>query len=272
MADDYELIDSGDGEKLERFGRYRLIRPCSQAVWRPQNPTIWKKADAHFSREDKGGWRGKKALSSKWEIECEGIRFLLKATDFGHLGIFPEQRPFWKWIRETVEPKERILNLFAYSGGSSLAALQAGASVCHVDASKGMISWAKENLHRNQLQEAPIRWIVEDAQKFVARENRRGNQYEGIILDPPSFGRGKSGEVFKIDEAINPLLESIHGLLSKKAKFVLLSCHTPGYTPTVLKQLLAQFFPLNEIDAGEMQLLGDFSVPSGTFARWQANG
>lgn len=267
---EYQLLDSGDGAKLERFGPYTLIRPASQAVWQPQlGKKEWDKADAHFTREGSNQWV--KPIRKEWSVTAAGIQFRLDATDFGHLGIFPEQEIFWEWIQKETRPGMRVLNLFAYSGGSTMAAALAGAEVVHLDASKGMVDWARENASLNRLEKKPIRWIVDDAIKFLKREVKRGNLYDAIILDPPSFGRGAQGEVFKIDEHIIPLLTLCRDLLSKQAKYLLFSCHTPGYTPTVMHNLLKQLHPKGRIDAGEMVLKGApgvFSLPSGSFARW----
>jgi len=276
----YQLIDSGSGRKLERFGPYLLVRPCSQAVWQCQQPLqIWNQADATFSREQENRWITHRPLPASWIIEVAGIQFKLSSTDFGHLGIFPEQKPFWEWIQSTIRAattpqfKPRVLNLFAYSGGSTLAAAKAGASVCHLDASKGMVTWARENATLNKIEQAPIRWIVEDVRKFLGREKRRGSRYEAIILDPPSFGRGANGELFKIEEDIIPLLEECRELLSDQPLFFLFSCHTPGFSPLVMQHLLAQLLPQNQaiLEVGEMILEGEkgvYPVPSGTYARW----
>lgn len=272
----YALLDSGDGRKLERFGAFVLARPCSQAVWKPQlPPRAWSEAHALFSREEENKWSGPASLPEFWEMEAAGLKFKISPTDFGHLGIFPEQKPFWEWIQNVLAPfqKPRVLNLFAYSGGSTLAAAKAGAAVCHLDASKGMVAWARENAALNGLKDAPIRWIVEDVKKFIHREIKRGSRYEAIILDPPSFGRGSKGELFKIEEEIVPLLHECRLLLSDQPLFVLFSCHTPGFSPLVMDHLLKQAMQGLDgfIDAGEMILEGEagvFSVPSGTFARW----
>lgn len=278
----YTLIDSGEGRKLERFGPYLLSRPCSQAVWKRQlSDKEWDKADAIFSREQENKWTELRALPDAWQIEVAGLIFKLSSTDFGHLGIFPEQKFFWEWIQSTVKShttdafKPRILNLFAYSGGSTLAAAKAGAAVCHLDASKGMVTWARENAALNHLENAPIRWIIEDVEKFLGRELRRGSRYEGIILDPPSFGRGTKGELFKIEESIVPLLQHCRELLSGRPLFMLFSCHTPGFSPLVMQHLMTQTMQglQGTIDVGEMVLAGQqptFDVPSGTFARWEA--
>lgn len=273
----YALIDSGDGRKLERFGPYVLSRPCSQAVWRPQLPAAkWNQADASFSREQENNWANLQSLPEIWQIEVANLIFKISPTDFGHLGIFPEQKTFWEWIQAIIKPhaksKPRVLNLFAYSGGSTLAAAKAGAAVCHLDASKGMVAWARENAALNGLEEAPVRWIVEDVKKFLARERKRGSRYEGIILDPPSFGRGSKGELFKIEDEIVNLLQDCRDLLSDNPLFVLFSCHTPGFSPLVMQHLLGQAMQGIEgtIDVGEMVLAGQgaLEVPSGTYARW----
>lgn len=263
--DGYVLLDSGLGKKWERFGPYTLVRPAAQAVWRPQQAD-WP-SDARFSREGTKSWEGN--LPATWEIEVSGLRFKLSTTDFGHLGIFPEQAPFWAWLQEVVKPHHEILNLFAYSGGSTLACAKAGAKVCHLDASKGMVDWARENAALNQLEKAPIRWIVEDVTKFLGRELKRGHRYDAIILDPPSFGRGAKGEVFKIEEDILPLLDLVKSLLVDQPLFVLFSCHTPGFTPLVMEHLLKDVLSRGQITSGEMVLQGARPLPSGTFARWQ---
>lgn len=274
MKDDYELIDSGDGRKLERFGKYVLARPCSQAMWRPSSgATDWARADASFDREDGNRWHGRSNLPKEWQIETAGIKFKLGGTDFGHLGIFPEQRAQWKWIRETVEKKGgqrnvSVLNLFAYSGGSTMAAALGGAEVCHLDASKGMVEWARENAKLNGLAERPIRWIVDDAHKFMKREIRRGRKYDAIILDPPTFGRGAGGEMYKIERDLKTTLDLVGELLSPTPAFVLFSSHTPGLSVTVAENILAQMWPAARIESGEMLLEGrSVPCPSGIYAR-----
>jgi 23S rRNA (cytosine1962-C5)-methyltransferase len=249
MATAYEVIDSGEGRKLERFGDYRLIRPCSQAIWRPREAS-WS-ADAEFVRDS--GWKGR--LPNEWEIEIESVVMQLRPTDFGHLGLFPEHAMHIEWLRS--QQPERLLNLFAYSGLISLA-LGKQCAVCHVDAAKGMVEWAKENAARNAIDS--IRWIVDDAVKFMKREVRRGAQYDAVVLDPPTFGRGRQGEVFKLERDILTLLELTHAL---KPKAILLTCHTPGVTPTTLSNLLGA-----RSEAGEV-VLGDH-IPSGVYGRWLA--
>ena len=271
MKDDYELIDSGDGSKLERFGKYVLARPCSQALWRPDlGPADWNRADASFDRVDGNNWHGRANLPKEWTIETAGIRFRLGGTDFGHLGIFPEQRAQWKWIRAQAEKRRGIsvLNLFAYSGGSTMAAALGGAEVCHLDASKGMVEWARENARLNGLAERPIRWIVDDAHKFMRREIRRGRSYDAIVLDPPTFGRGAGGEMYKIERDLKETLSLVKELLSEKPLFVLFSSHTPGLSEIVAKNILSQLFPAARLESGEMLLEGaSLACPSGIYCR-----
>ena len=265
--EDYELLDSGNGRKLERFGKFVLARPCSQALWRPsRGDADWSRADASFDREDGNRWHGRSNLPKEWNIETAGIRFKLGGTDFGHLGIFPEQRAQWKWIREHA--RGAVLNLFAYSGGSTMAAALGGAKVCHLDASKGMVEWARENARLNGLAERPIRWIVDDAHKFMRREIRRGRRYDAIILDPPTFGRGAGGEMYKIERDLKDTLGLVKDLLSDHPAFVLFSSHTPGLSCVVAENILGQLFPTAAIESGEMLLEGrGVPCPSGIYCR-----
>lgn len=273
MKDDYELIDSGDGRKLERFGRYVIARPCSQAMWRPSLPeSEWRRADASFDREEGNRWHGRGNLPKEWNIETAGVKFKLGGTDFGHLGIFPEQRAQWRWIREAAAPEAggsvSALNLFAYSGGSTMAAALAGAEVCHLDASRGMVEWARENAALNALAAHPIRWIVDDAHKFMRREVRRNRRYDCIILDPPTFGRGAGGEMYKIERDLKETLGLVKDLLSVRPRFVLFSSHTPGLSRIVAENILGQLFDGAEISSGEMLLEGNsLSCPSGIYCR-----
>ena len=289
MTDDYELLDSGDGRKLERFGKYVLARPCSQAMWRPaKSAADWTKADASFDREDGNNWHGRANLPKEWQIQTAGIKFKLGGTDFGHLGIFPEQRAQWRWIKAKVQGegerrKVNVLNLFAYSGGSTMAAALGGAEVCHLDASKGMVEWARENARLNGLADHPIRWIVDDAHKFMKREIRRRRKYDAIILDPPTFGRGAGGEMYKIERDLKDTLSLVKDLLSDRPLFVLFSSHTPGLSQIVAENILAQLFPSARLESGEMLLESQspatthqppittrqppFSCPSGIYCR-----
>lgn len=275
---EYELLDSGSGRKLERFGNVVLSRPCAQAVWEPQQPALWKTAVAEFDRRDGLNWKGRQDIPSRWIVPINDILMKLSPTDFGHLGVFPETRALWDWITSTLVAagksaphKLTVLNLFAYSGGATLAAARAGADVCHLDASKGMTEWARENAALNQLQDAPIRWIVDDVHKFLNREIKRGRKYDAVMLDPPSFGRGKQGELYKIENDLMETLKSVKAVLSDKPLFVLLTSHTPGFSPTVLKNLLIQLLGEGRSECGEMMLTGGprvFAVPNGNWARW----
>ena len=278
MPDQYELLDSGNGKKLERFGDVELERPCAQAVWAPQSPALWKSADARFDRIGGHNWEGRANLSSAWNVEIGGVVMKLSATDFGHIGVFPETRRLWKWIRTTLNTEKekkgrelKFLNLFAYSGGATLAAAQSGAHCCHLDASKGMVEWARENAKLNDLQDAPIRWIVDDVIKFLRREVKRGNQYDAVLLDPPSFGRGKKGELYKIEESLITTLDLVHQVLTADPCFVLLTSHTPGFSPIVLSNLLRQYNAGGTVECGEMLLTGNAAVmdlPNGNWAHW----
>ncbi|MGN0846105.1 MAG: class I SAM-dependent methyltransferase [Kiritimatiellia bacterium] len=275
MMEDYELIDSGGGRKFERFGRYTLVRPCSQALWQPRDEAAWGRATAAFDREDGNHWHGRGALPKEWTIETAGIKFKLSGTDFGHLGIFPEQRAQWAWIRETVGGRvsatcrPRVLNLFAYSGGSSLAAALGGAEVCHLDASKGMVQWARDNAALNGLQDHPIRWITDDVHKFLRREIRRERRYDAVIFDPPTFGRGANGETYKIERDLKETIDLVRGVLSETPLFILFSSHTPGLSCRVAENIIAQAFPsARRVESGEMLLEGrDRSCPSGIYCR-----
>ncbi len=281
MNTGYELLDSGGFQKLERFGDVVLSRPCAQAVWRQTLPAAaWQRATATFFRDGGNQWRGRERLPATWEISVDGTRFQLSSTDFGHLGIFPEQRDQWRRIREVCAAYRerhgrapRVLNLFAYSGGSTLAAAHAGAEVCHVDASKGMVDWARKNAALNGLEDRPVRWIVDDVTKFLEREQRRERQYDLLILDPPSYGRGTKGEIFKIENDLPPLLAHLGRLLSDQPLGVLLSCHTPELTPISLHHLMLQEFGRRggRLEHGEMLLRGAdavLPVPSGSFCWW----
>jgi 23S rRNA (cytosine1962-C5)-methyltransferase len=287
LVGDYELLDSGNGAKLERFGKIVLARPCAQALWQPQRPNLWERATATFDREGGLNWHGREALPRSWVAEINGIRMKLSTTDFGHLGVFPETRGLWDWITQTLHEARTkgpggpqsprplsVLNLFAYSGGATLAAALAGCEVCHLDASRGMVDWAKENAALNGLTEAPIRWIVDDVSKFLGREAARGHKYDAIMLDPPSFGRGKKGELYKIENDLMATLAACKTLLSDHPVFLLLTSHTPGLTPRVLQNLLAQLQgDQGHLECGEMLLTGAASVmelPNGTWARWVA--
>ncbi|MEL7432041.1 MAG: class I SAM-dependent methyltransferase [Chlamydiota bacterium] len=251
----YQLLDSGDGQKLEAFGEKVVQRPSPYALWRPQKPSLWGKADLVFTREK--GWKGPK---EPWEICLDPCTFLVAPTDFGHLGLFPEHATLWKEL--SFAKGDAILNLFGYTGAFSMYAAKEGASVTHVDASKPAVQWAKKNAEKNGL--TTLRWIVEDVIKFLKKEVRRNKRYRGIILDPPSFGRGAKGEVFQIEKHLSPLFSLCLELLVKKEGFLLASCHTPGYTPLIFSQVLSQLSvrveKTRELFLGEAP---NFQIPAG---------
>ena len=277
----YHLLDSGHFEKLEQVGPYRLRRPAPQAIWQPSHPALWKTADAHYHRSRTGGghWTYRTPLPESWTVRFHGLTMKIKLTHFGHLGLFAEQGPNWDWIRRQVrgaKGRVRVLNTFAYTGGSTLAAASAGAHVVHLDAARGIVAWARENAALSRLADRPIRWLIEDVSKFVARELRRGNRYEAIILDPPSFGRGSKGEVWKFEQHLPRLLAQCRRLLSDAPRFVLLSAHTPGFTPLALQNLLADMTAGlgGELHCAEMVIPekeGGRLLPSGAMARWTPN-
>ena len=240
---DYEVLDTSNGEKLERWGNYLLVRPDPQVVWNtPHTNPGWKKKNGHYHRSSKGGGEWEFfSLPQQWSIHYGKLTFQLKPFSFKHTGLFPEQAANWDWFSNLIQNANRpikVLNLFAYTGGATLAAAAAGASVTHVDSSKGLVSWAKENASSTGLSVAPIRWIVDDCQKFVEREIRRGNHYDAIIMDPPSYGRGPKGEIWKIEDAIHPLVSLCSQLLSDKPLFFLINSYTTGFAASVLTYLL----------------------------------
>ena len=240
---DYEVLDTSNGEKLERWGNYLLVRPDPQVVWNtPHTNPGWKKKNGHYHRSSKGGGEWEFfSLPQQWSIHYGKLTFQLKPFSFKHTGLFPEQAANWDWFSNLIQNANRpikVLNLFAYTGGATLAAAAAGASVTHVDASKGMVAWAKENAASSGLSDAPIRWIVDDCQKFVEREIRRGNHYDAIIMDPPSYGRGPKGEIWKIEDAIHPLVSLCSQILSYKPLFFLINSYTTGFAASVLTYLL----------------------------------
>ena len=276
----YRLLDSGFGRKLEEIGPYRIDRQAPQAVWRPLlAETEWKKAIGRHVRSEKGGghWQWRAEVPESWACEYGGLSLFLKPTPFGHLGLFAEQAEQWEWLRGAARAAEtrqghaaKILNLFAYTGGASLAAAQGGAQVTHVDAAKGIVDWAQKNGARNRL--TTVRWIVDDCLAFCRREVKRGNRYDGVILDPPSFGRGAKGEVWTIERDLPPLLDEIALLVGKSPALLLFSCHSAGYTPLALPNLLGQFFDLAGLEhqEGEMSIPEEGSarrLPSGFFLR-----
>ena len=242
--EDYEVLDTGDGEKLERWGNVILRRPDPQTIWPKADPALWKQAQAHYHRSEKGGgeWEFLTRLPERWTIQHQDLRFYVRPTGFKHTGLFPEQAANWVWmgdlIRNSGRKDIRVLNLFGYTGGATLACMAAGAHVTHVDAAKGMIQWGKENRELSKLPEERSRWIVEDALRFVQREIRRGNHYDGIIMDPPSYGRGPGGEVWKLEDSVDGLISLAAQLLSDNPLFFLVNSYTTGLSPLTMQYLL----------------------------------
>ncbi len=278
---DYELIDSGEGEKLERFGRYVLSRPDPQALWKKKSPLKWKDADATFVRDGKKtSWNIKPGVSERWLIGLGGLSFYIRPTSFKHTGLFPEQLPNWEWIGKTIsdallkEPERKIsvLNLFGYTGGATLAAARAGADVVHVDGSKVAIGWAKDNADASGLSEKPIRWILDDAREFIRREAKRGNVYDAIIMDPPAFGHGPNKEAWNIEDDFLPLLDSCMSLLSSKPLFFLINGYASGYSPLAYQNSMEGLVTRHggSITVGELSLKESSGrhLPAGIFARW----
>jgi len=241
---DYEILDMANGEKLERWGNVILIRPDPQIIWsKKMAPRLWKKANAHYHRSKSGGgeWEYIKNVPKSWQIHYKNLTFNLKPMGFKHTGLFPEQAVNWDFMISKIKNAKRpikVLNLFAYTGGATVACLSAGASVCHVDSSKGMTAWAKENVASSGLQEKPVRFIVDDVIKFVQREIRRGNRYDAIVMDPPSYGRGVNGEVWNIEESLYPLVDLCTKVLSDDPLFFLINSYTTGLAPTILANVL----------------------------------
>ena len=240
---DYEVIDTSGGEKLERWGDYILVRPDPQVIWNtPHNAAEWKRKNGHYHRSNKGGGEWEFFdLPNEWTIGYRDLTFHLKPFSFKHTGLFPEQAVNWDWCADKIKNAGRelkVLNLFAYTGGATISAANAGAKVTHVDASKGMVTWAKENATSSNIPSDRIRWLVDDCVKFVEREIRRGNTYDGIIMDPPSYGRGPKGEIWKIEESIFPFIELAAKVLSKDAEFFLINSYTTGLQPAVLSYML----------------------------------
>lgn len=276
---DYEVIDTSCGEKLERWGRYILLRPDPQVIWKTEkNVPEWNRLNGHYHRSSKGGgeWEFFK-LPEEWTISYRELNFRLKPFSFKHTGLFPEQAVNWDWCSERIREAGRpvkVLNLFAYTGGATLAAASAGASVTHVDASKGMVTWAKENAAASHLENAPVRWLVDDCVKFVEREIRRGNKYDGIIMDPPSYGRGPKGEIWKIEESIYPFVELAAQLLSDDALFFLINSYTTGLQPAVLSYMLSTVIQKKrggEVQSSEIGLpvsSNGLVLPCGATGRW----
>ncbi|MGE5582135.1 MAG: class I SAM-dependent methyltransferase [Bacillota bacterium] len=278
---DYELIDAGAGERLERWGKYILRRPDPQVIWPPKlSPDEWNRFHAHYHRSSSGGgkWEFRGRLPERWVVCYKELAFYIKPMNFKHTGLFPEQAVNWEWFSAQIRSGSapvKILNLFAYTGGATVAAASAGAEVCHVDAAKGMVAWAKENLQLSGMAERPVRFIVDDVLKFVQREKRRGRRYEGIIMDPPSFGRGPGGEVWKIEDEIFNLVKECLELLANRPRFFLINSYTTGLAPTVLKNILSltvlpKFGGI--VSAGEVGIpvtASGIILPCGASGRWE---
>ena len=281
---DYELIDASDGERLERWGKYILVRPDPQIIWKDvAKSSLWNKADAIYRRSSNGGggWIKQKTPES-WDISYDhlGLKFRLKPMGFKHTGLFPEQAANWDWFSELIKKSGRpikVLNLFAYTGGATVAAAKAGAQVVHVDASKGMVAMAKENAALSGLESAPIRYIVDDCKKFVEREIRRGNRYDGIIMDPPSYGRGPSGEVWKLEDSIDEFVGLVSKVLSDEPLFFLINSYTTGLSPLTMSYILDLKVKKRyggRIESGELGLRVTETgapLPCGASSRWTAD-
>ena len=278
---DYEILDMASGEKLERWGNIKLIRPDPQIIWKSKSfPDKWKNVDAKYNRSSTGGgaWDYKKRLPESWQVKYKNLTFNIKPMGFKHTGLFPEQAANWDYMIDKIKNAKReinVLNLFAYTGGATVACLSAGAKVCHVDSSKGMTSWAKENVASSGLREKPVRFIVDDVIKFVNREIRRGNKYDAIIMDPPSYGRGKNGEVWQFENNIEQLVELCTKVLSDKPLFFLINSYTTGISSKVLANILELNMKKfdGKITNGEIGLPMTDSklvLPCGIFARWES--
>ena len=278
---DYKIIDMADGQKLEQWGNIVLSRPDPQIVWKNKSyPEEWKKANAVYSRSKTGGgsWEYKKKIPAAWQIKYKDLTFNIKPMGFKHTGLFPEQAVNWDWMRNKIKNAKReikVLNLFAYTGGATVACLAEGASVCHVDSSKGMVTWAKENVTSSGLADKKIRYIVDDVVKFVNREIRRGNKYDAIIMDPPSYGRGTNGEVWQFENNIYDLVELCTKVLSDKPLFFLINSYTTGISSTVLANILNLTVTKKykgKVESGEIGLPMEKSslvLPAGIFGRWE---
>ncbi len=276
---DFEVLDTGDGEKLERWGNVILRRPDPQTIWPKADPALWRQAQAWYHRSDKGGgeWEFFSRLPEKWVITHEALRFYVRPTGFKHTGLFPEQAANWVWMAEKLRQSGRkdlrVLNLFGYTGGATLACAQAGAHVTHVDAAKGMVQWAKENRELSQLPETSCRWIVEDALRFVQREIRRGNSYDGILMDPPSYGRGPSGEVWKLENELYGLIDTCAQVLSPEPLFFLVNSYTTGFQASVLSNIIEKCVVSRfsgQVDSQELCLPVSTGgvLPCGATGRW----
>ena len=277
---DYEILDMANGEKLERWGNVVLIRPDPQIIWKNKSfPEKWNKANARYNRSSSGGgaWKYNSKMPENWQIKYKDLVFNIKPMGFKHTGLFPEQAVNWDWMISKIQNAKReikVLNLFAYTGGATVACSYAGASVCHVDSSKGMTTWAKENIVSSGLKDRPVRFIVDDVVKFVNREIRRGNKYDGIIMDPPSYGRGTNGEVWKFEDNISDLVELCSKVLSDKPLFFLINSYTTGISSTVLENILRLNIKEDgQFSHGEIGLPMTNSkliLPCGIYGKWES--
>ena len=278
---DYEIIDMSDGMKLERWGEVVLERPDPQIIWKERTfPNKWKSVNAKYNRSKTGGgsWEYKGKLPKAWQVKYKNLTFNIKPMGFKHTGLFPEQAVNWDWMINKIKQEKReikVLNLFAYTGGATVACLSAGAEVCHVDSSKGMVAWAKENVSSSGLEKAKVRYIVDDVVKFVNREIRRGNKYDAIIMDPPSYGRGTNGEVWKFEENIYDLVSLCTKVLSDNPLFFLINSYTTGISSTVLENILRITMDKRKggkFEAGEIGLPmsnSNLILPCGIYGRWE---
>ena len=273
---DYEIIEAANGEKVERWGNFILRRPDPQAIWKYDRP-LTKKVDGFYHRSRQGGgqWEFFTKMPERWTVSVDGLSFYVRPTGFKHTGLFPEQAANWKYIRERSPEGSKVLNLFAYTGGATLAALSGGADVVHVDASKGMVAWAKDNVELSGLSDRFVRFIVDDCEKFVQREKRRGNRYDGIIMDPPSYGRGPGGEMWKLEDKIFDLVAQCTEILSDAPRFFIINSYTTGLAPTVLQNMLRLTVAKKyggTCMADEIGLPikeGGLVLPCGSTARWE---
>lgn len=278
---DYRIIDTTGGDKLESWGGKLLVRPDPQIIWKtPRKTDLWTKADAVYHRSSKGGgeWEYRKKLPESWNISYGELKFVIRPTGFKHTGLFPEQAVNWDYMTDKIKNAGRpikVLNLFAYTGGATLACANAGAQVSHVDASKGMVQWARENAHASGLTDKPVRWLVDDCLKFVQREIRRGNFYDGIVMDPPSYGRGPGGEVWKLEDSVYELVKTCAGVLSDDPLFFLLNSYTTGLSPSVMAYILSEVITPKfggSVSADEIGLPVEKSgmpLPCGSTAIWE---
>lgn len=277
--DDYQILDMANGEKLEKWNDIILVRPDPQIIWKKKTfPEKWESASAEYLRSATGGgqWKYNKNVPNSWQVKYKELTFNIKPMGFKHTGLFPEQAVNWDWMINKIQSSQReikVLNLFAYTGGATVACLYAGASVCHVDSSKGMVSWAKENVVSSNLQEKPVRYIVDDVIKFVNREIRRGNKYDAIIMDPPSYGRGTNGEIWKFEDNIYDLVELCSNVLTDNPLFFLINSYTTGISSMVLENILKLNIKFNgKFSNGEIGVPmqnSNLVLPCGIYGRWE---